>query len=66
MSIFAKDFSQPVRTALAKKGIAIVGAQPIPDMSSGMPWANARRGYILDDNGTCRVRSYQDVLEVVA
>jgi hypothetical protein len=66
MSIFARDFSQITRTALAKKGISIVGVQPIPDNSSPMPWANASRGYILDDNGTSRVRSYKDVLEMAA
>lgn len=62
MSHFAKDFSKGVRAALAHKGVRIIGAQPIPDMSSEMPWANAERGYKLDDNGCGIVRSYREVL----
>lgn len=64
MSHFAKDFPKTVRLALAKKGITIVGACPIPDMTSDMPWANASRGYELNDNGTHRIRSYEQVKEM--
>lgn len=62
----AKDFSKAQRAALARQGIAIIGAAAIPDMSSSLPYANASRGYCLDDNGTHRVRSYQDVVDLAA
>ena len=60
MSHFSKDFSKSVVKSLAKKGIRIVGAQSIPD--SSLSFANARRGYVVDDNGTGRVMSYDAVI----
>lgn len=56
------DFSRKTLKALAAKGIKLVGLQAIPDMSSSMPYANATRGYIIDDNGTGRVWIHAEVL----
>jgi hypothetical protein len=58
------DFSKKTIAALARKGIRLVGLQAIPDMSSSMPFANATRGYIVDDNGTSRVLTFNEVLEL--
>lgn len=62
MSHFSKDFSKSVVKSLAKKGIRIVGAQSIPDMSKPLPFACAERGYLIDDNGTGRVWKYGEVV----
>lgn len=56
------DFSKTTLRRLARKGIAIVGLQAIPDMSSAMPFANVDRGYVVNDNGTARVWSFREVL----
>jgi hypothetical protein len=66
MSNAHKDFAPHVRRALAAKGIRVMHTVAIPDNASSMPWANATRGYALDDNGTHRVRSYAEVLEMAA
>lgn len=58
----SKDFSKAVNKALAAKGIRIIGSQPIPDMTSDLPYANAERGYVVNDNGCGRVWSYQEVI----
>ena len=56
------DFSRKTLKALAAKGIKLTGLQAIPDMSSSMPYANATRGYVMNDNGTGRVWSHAEVL----
>ena len=58
------DFSKKTIAALARKGIRLIGLQAIPDMSSPMPFANATRGYIIDDNGTGRVLTFNEILEL--
>ena len=60
------DFSAKTRRALARKGIAIYGTQAIPDMSSSMPFANASRGYLVNDNGCGRVWMFKEVMEAAA
>lgn len=57
------DFSRKTIAALARKGIRLIGLQAIPDMTSSMPWANADRGYVMDDNGCGRVWTFNEVLE---
>lgn len=57
------DFSRKTLSALARKGITIVGLQAIPDMSSSMPFANAARGYLVDDNGCGRCWTFNQVME---
>ena len=58
------DFSKKTLSALARKGIALVGLTVIPDMSSDMPFANGSRGYQLNDNGCHRIRTFTEVLEL--
>lgn len=57
------DFSRATLRLLARNGIRIVGLQATPDMTSLMPYANASRGYVIDDNGTGRVWTFQQVRE---
>jgi len=58
------DFNRKTLRKLASLGIKLIGIQAIPDMASSMPYANASRGYVLDDNGTCRVRGFMEVLKL--
>jgi hypothetical protein len=58
-----RDFSSSTLRALARKGIAIIGMQALPDMSSSMPYANAARGYVVNDNGCGRVWTFTQVKE---
>ena len=58
-----RDFSAKTCAALARKGILLIGIQAIPDMSSDMPYANATRGYVVNDNGCGRVWSFAQVQE---
>lgn len=55
----AKDFSVKVRNTLARRGIAIVGSTWLPGTDGS--FANGERGYIVDDCGTQRIRSYMDL-----
>lgn len=57
------DFSRSTLRALARKGITLIGLQAIPDMASAMPFANAIRGYVINDNGTCRIWTFTQVKE---
>ena len=57
-----RDFNRQTIRILAHRGITIVGFQSIPDMTSPMPFANAERGYVVDDNGTSRVLTHRGVL----
>lgn len=57
------DFSRKTLAALARKGISLIGLQAIPDMASAMPFANAARGYRVNDNGCGRVWTFSQVLE---
>lgn len=59
--IAESDFSAAILLSLRKQGITLIGIQAIPGPEP-MPWANASRGYVLDDNGTCIVRSYAQVV----
>ena len=58
-----RDFSSSTLRRLAQKGIRLAGLQAIPDMSSDMPFANAARGYVVDDNGCGRVWTFSQVME---
>ena len=58
------DFSRSTLRKLARKGISLVGLTAIPNVSSDMPYANATRGYCLDDNGTHKVRTFLEVQEM--
>ena len=56
-----RDFSAKTRRALAKKGIEIINTTAIPG-EGPMPWANATRGYELNDNGTHRLCTHSQVM----
>jgi len=58
-----RDFSPATLRTLARKGIVILHPVAIPDMASAMPWANADRGYAVDDNGCHRILTFAQVLE---
>lgn len=60
----AKDFSVKVRNTLARRGIAIVGSTWLP--GPGGDFANGERGYVLDDCGTQRIRTYAELTAYVA
>jgi len=60
------DFSSKTRKALARKGITILGPVALPDMSSAMPWANAERGWSVNDNGCGRIWTLAQVLAAAA
>jgi len=56
------DFSRTTISALARKGIFLTGLQAIPDMALAMPFANAARGYKVNDNGCGRVWTFAEVM----
>lgn len=60
------DFSRSTIAALARKGIRIIGLQAIPNMASAMPYANADRGYVMDDNGCGRVWTHAEVMRAAS
>ena len=55
----AKDFSVAVRNTLARRGMLIVGSTWLPGTDGS--FANGERGYIIDDCGTQRIRTYADL-----
>jgi hypothetical protein len=57
--IARRDFSAKTLRALAKRGLELVGVQAIPG-NGDMPWANAERGYMLNDG---RLVTFAQVLE---
>jgi len=57
------DFSPATLCRLARKGITVLGPVAIPDMASAMPWANAERGYAVNDNGCHRIWTFSQVRE---
>lgn len=62
-AIAARDFSRTTLAALTAKGITVIGIQGLPGADGS--FANGERGYCLDDNGTHRVRTHQEVLRLV-
>lgn len=61
--IAARDFKKSTLRALTKKGIRLIGLCVIPG-DGEMPWANGERGYNLDDNGTGRIKTLLEVLDL--
>jgi hypothetical protein len=59
-TIAVRDFGLRTVASLEARGIRFVGIQAIPG-AGALPFANAERGYVLDDNGTGRVLSYLEV-----
>ena len=58
----SRDFGKEVLAGLRKRGIRITGSTWLPGPDGS--YANGERGYLLDDNGTGRVRVYSDVLRM--
>ena len=61
--IAGSHFNRKTLNALAKKGIAIHSATYLPNAETGT-FINGETGYMLDDNGTGRLRNYLQVLEL--
>ena len=60
----ARDFSAPVRRALLKRGIVILGTKNLPG-EGPMPYCNGIRGYELVTNwgeGQYQIRLYAEVV----
>ena len=55
-----KDFSRTTLAGLRRRGIQIVGSTWLPDEKGD--FARGQRGYLLDDNGTGRVRTFLEVM----
>lgn len=55
----AEDFSRKVRSALLRKGIAIIGKRAIPDGSGS--YLGGEVAYEVNDNDTHRMRTYAEV-----
>ena len=58
--MFNSHFSVKTIKALARKGVSIIGIQALPGADGS--YANCETGYVLDDNGTNRIRMYREVL----
>lgn len=58
----AKDFSKAILAALRKRGIKLTGSTWLPDPKGS--YTSGERGYLLDDNGTGRVRDYRGVVKL--
>jgi len=58
-----KDFSKATLAKLRARGIRVVGSTWLPDERGG--FANGERGYLLDDNGTGKVRTLMQVIRMV-
>lgn len=56
--------SKKTLRALSSKGITVFSTTLIPDMSSDMPWANASVAFKVSDNGTGRVLSLREILNL--
>ena len=57
--IATSHFGRKAVTALARKGIRVIGLQAIPDAAGS--FLNSSTGYVVDDNGCGRVLSYFEV-----
>jgi hypothetical protein len=56
-------FSKSTLRKLARKGITLVGTTYLPG-EGALPYATGETGYCLNDNGTHRVRTFREVLEL--
>jgi len=57
--IARRDFSAATIAGLAARGIALISVQALPVADS---WINADRGFVVDDNDTCRVWTHAQVI----
>lgn len=59
--ISLRHFGRKAVTALARKGIRVIGLQAIPDEQGS--FLSSTTGYVVDDNGCGRVWTYLQVVE---
>ena len=57
-----RDFPRATIIALRKRGIALIGTTSVPGPGP-MPWATSERGYVWNDNGCHRIKTYREVME---
>jgi hypothetical protein len=56
------DFNKITIRKLAKKGISIIGKQALPGLNGS--FLNPITGYVVDDNGVCKVLTHSDILRI--
>lgn len=59
--IARRDFSAKTLRTLSARGIEVVGVQMLPG-AGAMPWANAERGFVVNDSGRGKVWTFAQVL----
>jgi hypothetical protein len=59
--ISSRHFGRKAVTALARKGIRVIGLQAIPDERGS--FLNSTTGYVVDDNGYGPFLTYRQVIE---
>ena len=59
------DFNRTTLRKLAKKGITLVGITLLPG-AGDLAYVNGERGYCLNDNGTHRVLTFLQVMDLAA
>lgn len=64
IEIARSHFSRSTLAALARKGIRPVTLQAVPGPSGS--FLDSETAYLIDDNGTGRVRSFREVLALAA
>lgn len=64
--IAIRHFGKRAVTALARKGIQIIGLQALPNVNRDLAFVDADTGYVVNDNGTGRVWTYADVKKAEA
>lgn len=57
-----RDFSRATLAALACRGVVLVGTRAVPGPDHDL--LNPVTYYCLNDNGTSRIRSFDEVLEM--
>lgn len=55
-----RHFGRKAIAALARKGVRIIATQALPGAQG---YLDASTGYVVDDNGCCRVWTYAQVVE---
>jgi hypothetical protein len=58
------DFSKTTLRKLTRKGISILGKTLIPAAAGELRFANGETGYAVNDNGTGKVKTFSQVLEM--
>lgn len=61
-NIASRDFSVKTIRALAKKWVQVVSKTWLPGPDGS--FANGETGYLIDDNGTGRMKTFLEVLKI--